>query len=120
MLSNLKLLEYSMFICITLLSILSCSQILMDDLHIFLHLSQHIRSNQHPTQWITPTDRSVTTPPIESLKWTHLQGFLIPIIIRKIHKWKIHLLLPLMMHENIFNISLRVMLIVSLCPYIYG
>lgn len=89
MLSNLKLLEHSMLILISLLLFLCFLQIPFDKLYLLLHLSQHIRANQHPANWITPTNRIIKTPPIERLKWTHLQGFLVPIIIRKLHSWKI-------------------------------
>ena len=121
---NLKLLEQPVLICIYFMYVLCCLQILIYYLYFLFHFYQCVCSNQHHVNWITPTDGSITTFPIQCLKWTHPKILLIPIFIIKLNQWKVLLPFLLLVHhvhpQHILNISSKILLILSVCPSICG
>ena len=85
---------YTMLIRIGFFHVLCHLQILFDDLNVLLHFLEHFKPNKESSYWITLVDRSIATPPIQCLKWTHSNGLILSILACKIYKWKV--LLPLL------------------------
>ena len=70
-----------MFIIVALLPGLSNLEILSNDTDLLLGLIDHIRTEEWPLYSFRPIQRSPTFPPLENLKWSHLQTSLIAIVV---------------------------------------
>ena len=81
---HLELFMHILLICITLFLILCHLQILLNDLNFLLHFLNLVRPNKDYVHWITLDSRIIATPPINCLKWTHIYGLLVPIVVCKL------------------------------------
>jgi len=114
MFPNFKLHINSTLVCIDFLPIFCCLQIFPDCNDFLFLLLDHFWPKHVYFHYITPTHWSIASSTINTLKWTHIQWFMISIVISKLYWVQLVLLLSWFVHNMHANHVFPYM-ICSLC-----